>query len=391
MISSTTLPAPSAAMPATVEGPSTAETQGSGTGTGAADFLTLLGAEKAAGKKLAKAKAVPLAANANKTPADPANGKTALATVTSAEAAKAALAVKTALKTAGEIKADGETGKNQALTALPAAILEALAASARGKDASKDVQTAQTAAAAGPELALDEPGKAKIKPQRTNMRRDGEPAAKSETALRSPEASADAARAAKADPQHPGATPVAPKPAETPAAAQVTTTPSTDPQPQSLPSEPQVTDTRIPLATREAAQAGFSAPVLAMRVTTKDGTTKSIEIRLDPAELGQVDVKLETGHDGKLKAVVSADNADAFELLKKDGGALEAALREAGVDLEEGALTFALNDSGADQSNQREAAYGGAEARRHAAAGELAASASIETTSWRNGVIDISV
>lgn len=391
MISSTTLPAPSAAMPAAVEGPSTAETQGSGRSTGAADFLTLLGAEKAAGKKLAKAKAVPLAANTNKTPADPANGKTALATVTSAEAAKASLAIKTALKTAGEIKADGETGKSQALNALPAAILEALAASARGKDASRDVPPAQTTAAASANIALDEPGKAKIKSQRTTVRRDGEPAVKPETALRSPEASADTARATKVDPQHPGATPVAPKPAETPAAAQVATSNAAEPQPQSLPAEPQVTDARIPLATREAAQAGFSAPVLAMRVTTKDGTTKSIEIRLDPAELGQVDIKLETGHDGKLKAVVSADNADAFELLKKDGGALEAALREAGVELEEGALTFALNDSGAGQSNQREAAYGGAEARRHAAAGELAAAASIETTSWRNGVIDISV
>lgn len=390
MIASAALPAPSAAMPQVVEGPSSAETPAPTSTSGAAAFLALLGAANAAGKKSNLPKPSPIAAHSGK-PATAVSGETkgegaaALSVGAGAEPAKAAIAAKTALKTAGDAKAEGDAAKAQAQGALPAAILEALASGLRGKE------IAAIATASNPEAATDEPGKIKTKAMRAPARREGEHGAKPDGNLRAPEAAADAARTTKAEGQ-PNPAPTAHKPAETaPVPIEVTAQLPGEPQSQALHSEPQVTETRIPLAAREAAQAGFAAPVLAMRVNTKDGVTKSIEIRLDPAELGQVDVKLETGHDGKLKAVLSADNADAFELLKKDSGALEAALREAGIDLEEGAITFALNDSGGEHAHEREAAYGGAEARRNVNAGELAAAAAIQTSSWRAGAIDISV
>jgi flagellar hook-length control protein FliK len=381
MFTSAAAPSPNATLPGSAEGaPVSEETRAAN----AADFLALLGAAKAGTKKLAKVKATPLPAIVK--PANAANGaadiKTALA-----EAPRPAHGAKITGKTTTEIKTEGEAGKTQIAAAVPAAILEALAATAKAKTPTPDIEAAAAETVSTP----DDAARIKTKPVRPATRRDGETAAKPDIALKSPDAAADATRAAKAE-NHPAVQPVTPRPANSEAAAGTfTPQPASDALPQPLVADAQVTDTRIPLATREAAQAGFAAPVLAMRTISKDGVMKSIEIRLDPVELGQVDVKLETGHDGKLQAVVSAENADAFELLKKDSGALEAALREAGVDLGEGGLTFALNDSGADQSQQREAAYGGATARRAASAGELAASAALERSTWRDGVIDISV
>ena len=375
MLTNAAAPSPSTALAGAVEGPSSSETRAAN----AADFLALLGHDKAAGKKLAKTKGGPLAASATKSATAAAETKTDTKSATSvaAEAAKAA----------ADAKLEGETGKAQTLGAVPAAILAALAANTNDKSAKATAPTGQAVTAT--EAAIDEPAKVKAKPARPGARRESEPAAKSETA-KPAETAPDANRIAKVELHQSAA--AAAKASETPASAiALAVQPDVDPQGQPLAADAQVTETRIPLATREAAQTGFAAPVLAMRtVTTKDGITKSIEIRLDPAELGQVDVKLETGHDGKLQAVVSAENADAFELLKKDSGALEAALREAGVELGDGGVTFALNDSGADQSQQREAAYGGAAARKAIDAGERTAAA-VETSSWRNGVIDISV
>lgn len=145
-------------------------------------------------------------------------------------------------------------------------------------------------------------------------------------------------------------------------------------------------DIRIHLP-REASHPGATAPVVAVRVHAKDGVTRAIEIRLDPAELGQVDVRLETGHDGRLKAVVQADNPQTFELLKREGGILEAALRDAGVQLGDDGLSFTLGDqgTGSDSAHQRERSYAGAAGRREDAIQDVA------TATWRDGVIDISV
>lgn len=392
MLTSATAPASTPATPVAADGASP-ETKAAN----AADFLALM-TGGAAARKAAKTKSGPLAAAQVVKQAGAAAGtpaKTDSSTQVIAVAADAAKGSATArltvVKTAGkpEATADSEAIKTEKTAALPAALLAALTAGAQPHGTS---EITETALAATQDASGAEAGKAKAKPVRTAARREGaDTPGKSETPAKPAEAAADAARAAKAEAQP--ATPQAAtsRSADTASLLPTAVTPeAADPQAPASPLAGQLTEARIQLSTREAAQAGFTAPVLAMRVTTKDGVAKSIEIRLDPAELGQVDVKLETGHDGKLKAVLSAENASAFELLKKDGGALEAALREAGVDLADGALTFALNDSGADHSQQREAAYGGAEARRNARAEEIAAAA-VETTSWRNGALDISV
>lgn len=151
----------------------------------------------------------------------------------------------------------------------------------------------------------------------------------------------------------------------------------------------QTTEFSLPLAREAAAHAAAAPPMMVLRVHARDGA-RSIEIRLDPADLGEVNVKLETGKDGRLKAVLSADNRDSFDLLRRESGVLETALREAGVELGDDAITFTLNEQGPGQgdADRRALAYGDSAARRDAAAAEDTVAAA--PVRWRSGILDIS-
>ena len=67
-----------------------------------------------------------------------------------------------------------------------------------------------------------------------------------------------------------------------------------------------------------------------------------ISIQLKPAELGRIDVKMELTHDGRVMAVVTADNKDTLDLLRRDSGDLQKALENAGMQMDSGDMTFNL-------------------------------------------------
>ncbi|MBL1422218.1 MAG: flagellar hook-length control protein FliK [Alphaproteobacteria bacterium] len=56
------------------------------------------------------------------------------------------------------------------------------------------------------------------------------------------------------------------------------------------------------------------------------------QIRLDPAELGRVNIKLTVKQGGDIKAHMVTERNDVFELLQRDSRALEKALNDAGFD-----------------------------------------------------------
>jgi flagellar hook-length control protein FliK len=76
---------------------------------------------------------------------------------------------------------------------------------------------------------------------------------------------------------------------------------------------------------------------------------RHLEIALDPAALGRVDVRLEFGQDGRLSAMFIADSREALQALRADARALERALADAGVRTDAGSLGFSLRqqDAGA--------------------------------------------
>jgi flagellar hook-length control protein FliK len=66
------------------------------------------------------------------------------------------------------------------------------------------------------------------------------------------------------------------------------------------------------------------------------------EIRLDPPELGRIDVRLSFDHDGRVTSHLVADRADTLDLLKRDAAQLERALQQAGLKTSDNALEFSL-------------------------------------------------
>jgi len=78
-----------------------------------------------------------------------------------------------------------------------------------------------------------------------------------------------------------------------------------------------------------------------------------ISVQLRPAELGRVEVKMELGQDGRMLAVVTADNKDTLDLLKRDSGELQRALEDAGLQLDSGDLNFNLRGEEGELAEQQ--------------------------------------
>ncbi len=79
----------------------------------------------------------------------------------------------------------------------------------------------------------------------------------------------------------------------------------------------------------------------------------SFRINLKPAELGQVDIRMDFHTDGKMTATVSVESDRTLALLQRDQGALQKALENAGFDAGGNNLNFSLKKQQQDhtQSN----------------------------------------
>jgi len=92
-------------------------------------------------------------------------------------------------------------------------------------------------------------------------------------------------------------------------------------------------------------QPNLSALATAIAVKSAAGT-KTFDIRMDPPELGRVDVHLSVDRDGKVQAMLSAEHPRTLELLQRDSQHLERALKDAGLDLSNNSLNFSLKGEG---------------------------------------------
>jgi hypothetical protein len=81
---------------------------------------------------------------------------------------------------------------------------------------------------------------------------------------------------------------------------------------------------------------------------------KQFEIRLDPPDLGRIEVRLNVDSSGRATSHLVVDRADTLDLLRRDAPALERALQSAGLTTDDGALQFSLRDqsfAGRDQGS----------------------------------------
>jgi flagellar hook-length control protein FliK len=84
---------------------------------------------------------------------------------------------------------------------------------------------------------------------------------------------------------------------------------------------------------------------------------RRFEIRLDPPELGRIDVRLEVDRNGHATTKLTVDRVETLDLLQREARGLERALQQAGLKTDQGGLEFSLrqqtNDGqGYDHANQ---------------------------------------
>lgn len=76
-------------------------------------------------------------------------------------------------------------------------------------------------------------------------------------------------------------------------------------------------------------------------------------IRMDPPEMGRIDVRLEMTSDARMHAILSADRPETLELLQRDARVLERALSDAGLKTNPDSLNFSLREQNAQDHQQR--------------------------------------
>ena len=118
--------------------------------------------------------------------------------------------------------------------------------------------------------------------------------------------------------------------------------------------------------------------------------TKQFDIRLDPPELGRVEVRLSIDSTGKAQAHLTADQPQTLDLLQKDAPALTRALREAGLDVNQDGLNFSLRQQ-QQQAGQDQPAQAGRSARANFAAPTPIETATAAGPSRALGLLDIRV
>jgi hypothetical protein len=197
----------------------------------------------------------------------------------------------------------------------------------------------------------------------------------------------------------------APKVALQPALQEHVATPKAAPQPapnaidaiNSI-AAPQAQSSPIAAATvnqhiQVTAHAAPDLPALAVEIAAKSQSgAKQFDIRLDPPELGRVEVRLSIDATGKASAHLSADQPQTLSQLQKDAPILARALRDAGLDVSQNGLNFSLRQQGENSSGN--AGNNGRRPRSFPLSASLTIDASAGSAAYRgpaNGRLDIRV
>jgi flagellar hook-length control protein FliK len=84
---------------------------------------------------------------------------------------------------------------------------------------------------------------------------------------------------------------------------------------------------------------------LAVAITARaQAGVNQFDIRLDPPELGRIDVRLGVDRDGQVTSHVTVDRPDTLQLLQSQQPQLERALEQAGLKTADNGLQFSLRD-----------------------------------------------
>jgi hypothetical protein len=120
-----------------------------------------------------------------------------------------------------------------------------------------------------------------------------------------------------------------------------------------------------------------------------DGANASIEVRLDPPELGRVDVRLDVSRDQTVQAIIHADNPQTLTDLARAARELERALSDAGLMLAENGLHFDLRSDQRAHQEGEPSEHATAQSADDAEITSPRASSPFGLESWRRAGVNI--
>jgi flagellar hook-length control protein FliK len=125
---------------------------------------------------------------------------------------------------------------------------------------------------------------------------------------------------------------------------------------QQLPPTPATAAPVGPLTVAAATSAAVPLSGLALEIAATARSGKSrFEIRLDPADLGRIDVRIDVDRNGQVTSHLTVEKPETLSMLRQDAPQLQRALDDAGFKTGDGGLQFSLRDqssSGQNNGNQ---------------------------------------
>jgi chemotaxis protein MotD len=106
------------------------------------------------------------------------------------------------------------------------------------------------------------------------------------------------------------------------------------------------------LTATAATDAAVPVSGLAMEIaaSARSGKTR-FEIRLDPAELGRIDVRIDVDRHGQVTSHLTVERPETLSMLRQDANQLQRALDNAGLSTGNGGLQFSLRDQSSQGQN----------------------------------------
>ena len=126
--------------------------------------------------------------------------------------------------------------------------------------------------------------------------------------------------------------------------------------------------TSLPPAVARTAQGAYQAqslvpsfPQVAFEFARHvEAGSKRFQIRLDPPELGRIDVRLSVDNSGAVQARMTVERAETLDMMQRDQRSLQQALQQAGLDMSKTNLEFSLGQNGFGRNGQSFEGWGGA-------------------------------
>jgi chemotaxis protein MotD len=107
-----------------------------------------------------------------------------------------------------------------------------------------------------------------------------------------------------------------------------------------------------PTGSTQAASAPVPVSGLAVDIASKAAAgNTSFQIRLDPADLGRIDVRLDVDKHGQVTSHLTVERPATLEMLRNDAPKLQQALEDAGLKTGDNGLQFSLRDQSSQGRN----------------------------------------